>query len=102
MRFIKKWVLANLIVLSGCVSLPKDQQTENLLAPPSVQASVERGLESGYFSVGNWPEEHWWEIFNAPELNDLIAQALGQNPTIQGIGFLISHHMHWLQAQQDQ
>ena len=83
--FKKKSILATLLFLSGCVSLPKDQQTENLLYPPSVQTSVDRSVESGFFTLGDWPEEKWWEIFHSEELNSLIAEALNQNPTIQSI-----------------
>lgn len=79
----KRWISLSLIILGGCVSLPKDQQTANLIAPPSVSVSVEQGVESGFFSLGDWPEENWWEVFNSDELNDLITRALEQNPTVQ-------------------
>lgn len=80
-----KTLLACLLLLAGCVSMPKDEQTQNLLAPPSVQTSVDTGLESGIFALGDWPEENWWEIFHSSELNALVEEALGKNPTIQGI-----------------
>lgn len=81
----RKWIPGFLLFLSGCASLPKDQQTENLITPPSVEASVEKGLKSGYFSVGDWPEKNWWELFKSHQLDQLITKALEQNPTIQGI-----------------
>ncbi len=62
--------------------MPKDQQTANLIAPPSVETSIQQGMESGFFSVGNWPEESWWEMFGSSELNALIAEALEKNPTV--------------------
>ena len=74
-----------MLLLSGCVSLPKDQQTENLVSPPSVAASIEKSINSGYFAIGDWPQEKWWEIFNSVQLNHLITEALAQNPTIQSI-----------------
>lgn len=83
--FERKWIFLGLLFLSGCVSLPKDQQTENLLSPPSVTASVERSIESGFFSIGDWPRQNWWEIFNSNELNSLISKALEENPSIQSI-----------------
>jgi NodT family efflux transporter outer membrane factor (OMF) lipoprotein len=82
---INKWVFGSLLFLSSCASLPKDEQTQNLLAPPSVGTSVDKSLDSGYFAIGDWPEERWWEIFNSSQLNGLIEEALGKNPTIQGI-----------------
>lgn len=81
--FFKKWNMGILIALAGCVSLPKDQQTENLITPPTVTTSVQQGVDCGFFCLGNWPEENWWEVFNSEELNHLIVQALEQNPTIQ-------------------
>lgn len=82
---ILRCIISLLFVLSGCISLPQNEQTENLIVPPSVQTSVDKGLESGYFSTGNWPEKKWWEVFGSHELNTLITQALKQNPSIQGI-----------------
>ncbi len=81
----RKTILVSLLLLAGCVSLPKDEQTQNLISPPSVQTSVEKGLESGIFAQGDWPQENWWEIFQSTELNALVEEALGQNPTIHGI-----------------
>ncbi len=83
--FERKWIFFGLLFLSGCVSLPKDQQTENLLSPPSVTTSIDRSMESGFFSIGDWPKQNWWEIFGSSELNSLISIALDKNPTIQSI-----------------
>ncbi len=83
--FKRNCIFGCLLLLSACVSLPKDQQRENILSAPSIDASVEDSVETPYFSIGNWPDENWWEIFNSEELNDLISQAIDQNPTIQSI-----------------
>jgi len=84
-NFFKKWIALSLLLVGGCVSLPKDQQTQNLIPPPSVSASIDESLNSGYFTQGQWPSEHWWEIFNSSELNALIAVSLEENPTILGV-----------------
>lgn len=84
-RLGKAHFITGLILLSGCVSLPKDQQTQNLLVPPSLEKSIENGLATDFFSMGNWPSEKWWEIFNSPQLNGLIKEALGDNPSLQSI-----------------
>jgi NodT family efflux transporter outer membrane factor (OMF) lipoprotein len=83
--FERKLIFGIFIFLSGCVSLPKDEQTENLLVPPSIETSVERSVDSGFFSIGDWPDKKWWEIFNSAELNSLITEAIMQNPTIKSI-----------------
>ena len=73
------------LFLSGCVNLPKEQQSENLITPPSLQSSVQEGVDSALFAVGDWPEERWWEIFASSELNALIDEALAHNPTLQSV-----------------
>jgi NodT family efflux transporter outer membrane factor (OMF) lipoprotein len=42
-------------------------------------------LESGVFQSSEWPQTHWWTIFQSDPLNHLISEALGQNPGIQGV-----------------
>ncbi len=81
----KKWIFGSLLCLSGCVSLPKDEQTAHLLPPPSVELSVEKSLESGLFEIKDWPRSNWWAIFQSDQLNQLIVEALRQNPTIQRV-----------------
>lgn len=78
-------ILCSLLLLLGCVSLPKDQQTQNLIPSPSIETSVSKSLGSNYFTEGPWPKENWWEIFDSPELNGLIVDALSSSPTISSI-----------------
>jgi NodT family efflux transporter outer membrane factor (OMF) lipoprotein len=81
--FKKGYILLSLTLLSGCVSLSKDEQSEHLISPPSLDSSVHQGIKSGFFTLGQWPKEQWWEIFHLDELSSLIAEALGNNPTLQ-------------------
>ncbi len=74
-----------LLILSGCVSLPKDEQTANLIAPPTLQTSVQEGLKTSFFTTGDWPTQSWWETFQSDQLNGLIEEAIGLNPTLQSI-----------------
>lgn len=86
LRILKNnFAFGALALLSACVSLPKDEQRENLLSAPSVADSVVSSIESGLFSLGDWPQENWWEVFQSAELNELIAEALSHNPSIQSI-----------------
>ena len=50
--FKRKSVFAALLFLCGCVSLPKDQQTENLICPPDVTASLQKACEQRIFLRG--------------------------------------------------
>lgn len=78
------------LFLSGCISLSKKQQTENILPPPSVNTSVQNSLQTPYFSLGDWPKEAWWEVFDSPQLNSLIGIALEKNPSIEAVERRIS------------
>ena len=73
-------ILGIFIILAGCVSLPKDEQTQNLLSPPSIDTSVANSLDTRFFSVGDWPEETWWTIFHSGQLDHLIAKGTGAKP----------------------
>lgn len=73
--------LAILLLLTSCyVSMPHRQQTEKIIAPPSVATP-----DSPIFCSGDWPQEEWWLIFNSPQLTDLISEALCRNPTLQEV-----------------
>lgn len=74
-----------LIIFSGCVSLSKDEQTQNLQTPCSLDTSINQSIKSGFFSSGEWPEKEWWSIFKSDQLNALIAEALQSNPTLQSV-----------------
>lgn len=81
----RKGLFVGLLALSACASLPQEEQTENLITPPSVETSVRDSLESGFFVLSDWPKQAWWEVFQSTELNALIAEALVKDPTIQSV-----------------
>lgn len=75
--------LSTCILISCNVSLPPQAQLRNLLATPNMDRAVTRLLaETNTFSQGNWPDKRWWLIFNSPELNQLIEEALVNNPSL--------------------
>lgn len=79
-------LVALALFLSSCyVGMPKQEQTKNLLPTPTLDTSIEAVTHSPFFSIGDWPDENWWEIFGSPQLNTFIAEALTQNPTLEAI-----------------
>ncbi len=77
-----RWVMIGLLTLSSCVSMPKDEQTKNLLTLPALDTSVASSLETPYFEEGEWPEASWWEMFQSPQLSALIEQSIAENPNL--------------------
>ncbi len=65
--------------------MPLEQQTENLIPAPNLDYSVEKSIKSTFFSLGEWPHPHWWELFHSDVLTTLIVEALYQNPSIQEV-----------------
>lgn len=52
---------------------------------PSLEETSNYTLENPHFVRGDWPDEKWWEMFESPELNSLIDQALCCNPDILAV-----------------
>lgn len=78
-------LFASALLLSGCMTFSKTQQTKCLIDSPSVDLTLEKSFESGYFTPGDWPQEDWWNLFNSPQLNALMQEALVNNPSIQAV-----------------
>lgn len=81
-RFI---LLASLFFLVSCLSCIQEQHSTSLMTPPSLDWTVQKNIESGYFTVGDWPQDNWWDVFSSPQLNNLIQEALLANPSIHAI-----------------
>jgi NodT family efflux transporter outer membrane factor (OMF) lipoprotein len=79
------WI-GSLLILSGCsLSMPHQRELRHLCPPPNIDCSVYQALDSKYFENGAWPGPAWWEVYGFPELNQLIVEALAQNPSIHEI-----------------
>jgi NodT family efflux transporter outer membrane factor (OMF) lipoprotein len=76
-------ILLAFFVLAGCVSLPKDEQTEHLLSAPGVDKRATQ--ESPFFTKGKWPDQQWWKTFHSDQLTVCIERALARNPSILAI-----------------
>jgi NodT family efflux transporter outer membrane factor (OMF) lipoprotein len=83
--FVVNCLAAAAFLLNSCITFSNKEQTEFLIGPPSVDLTVQKALESGYFTLGDWPQEDWWNLFDSPQLNALMQEALANNPSIQAI-----------------
>ncbi len=86
---LRKSFLIILCSLSACLRMSEEEQRKNLIQQPSLETSVGQSLDTPFFSQGDWPEKAWWDEFGVSELNELIALALAQNPSIQNVRFKI-------------
>ena len=83
--FSKNWIYLSLLFLSSCLSMSKQEMSQNVLELPSVDTTAKQSLSSGFFEEGGWPDKDWWEIFHDDKLTSLIDEALEKNPSIQAI-----------------
>ncbi|MES2345755.1 MAG: efflux transporter outer membrane subunit [Chlamydiota bacterium] len=86
MVYFKKVKFFSLLFLCSCVSMSKEEQTENIIALPNLQPSFKESLDTGFFALGDWPSKNWWEMFNSSQLESLIQEALQGNPDLQSVG----------------
>ena len=75
--------MATAFMITGCVTFSQKEQAQFLIDPPSVDLTVQKSLQSEYFALGDWPKEDWWNLFDSPQLNALMDEALANNPSIQ-------------------
>ncbi len=78
-------LFSTFLLLNGCMTFSKKDQTQFLIGPPSVDLTVQKSLESDYFALGDWPQEDWWNLFDSYQLNGLMEEALANNPSIQAV-----------------
>lgn len=77
--------LSTLAFVSCQITMPREEQTKNIIQEPSLEDSLSTSLESDFFTLGDWPKERWWESFQSPELNGFIAIALAENPSLHEV-----------------
>lgn len=85
MWLYRKLPFIYLVVLSTCVSMPQKEEQQNLLSVPLLHPSIEKGIESSFFALGEWPEKEWWKMFSSQELDGYIGQALQANPDLLAV-----------------
>lgn len=78
-------VLLFFFLLAGCLSMTKQEKTENILSAPNINNSLAKSLESNLFVQASFPCENWWEEFHSPILNQWIEKAFIENPTIHSV-----------------
>jgi multidrug efflux system outer membrane protein len=65
------------LALAGCVHIPADTSQARAADPARAQhaASIDLGRDA-------WPAQEWWKEYQDPQLDQLVAQALKDSPTM--------------------
>ena len=66
-------------MVSGCAWIPKGDPPAAYIEPPELKETLAEVTSR----LHNWPEDHWWELFGNPELNQLVETALKDNPGLK-------------------
>ncbi len=70
-----------LLILAGCGRV-SDRELAQISPPISLESSIEEAFAREFFEQGGWPTERWWEMFEDPQLNEIIELALKESPTL--------------------
>lgn len=70
-----------LFFLHGCLSIP---QSDLAISRDSVGCDLieQEAIQSGEWTVGDWPDRDWWKGFEDATLSGLIEEALRSSPTL--------------------
>ncbi|MCB1108475.1 MAG: efflux transporter outer membrane subunit, partial [Chlamydiia bacterium] len=67
-------------LICGCARIPKKDLQARLSPAISVEHTKDAALKEGDFEPGPWPDDHWWFMFDDPQLSLLIERVLNNNP----------------------
>ncbi len=79
MRIFVFYILFGLLFF-GCARIPKKDLQARLSPAISVDHTKEQAFAEGDFEPGPWPDDHWWFMFDDPQLSFLIKKVLKNNP----------------------
>jgi multidrug efflux system outer membrane protein len=65
------------LALAGCVNIPAD--TSHAAAPDLARAEHAADIR---LARDAWPDQQWWREYHDPQLDQLVARALHDNPTL--------------------
>jgi NodT family efflux transporter outer membrane factor (OMF) lipoprotein len=78
----RKIVVLILLCAQGCAPIPKHELAD-MMTSSQIDRIAAEALESGDFTGGDWPEACWWKALKDPVLDQLIATALQESPTLK-------------------
>lgn len=76
-RWLRCGVAALACALSACALMRHDEKPYATIAPEQIRITDDIHLDRD-----GWPARQWWSAYGDPQLDSLIARALGSSPTI--------------------
>jgi len=67
-------------LFSGCLKRHYPDVYEN--PQTALEIHQQEALSEAPFIPGEWPNTHWWRMFNDCQLDKLMREALSQNPSV--------------------
>ncbi len=78
LRLLWWMVAAFCLTASGCMKMGPDfKKPENVVSQPNRFQYAPRKVK------GIVPDDHWWKVFNDPEINRLVEKVLNNNPDLE-------------------
>ena len=91
---MRRALLLTTALLAGCAVGPDFERP----APPSAQSYMAAPLPAQYEPEREIPAD-WWALFRSPALNQLVQQALANNPTLQAARAALTQSRELAKAQ---
>jgi len=99
-RFLVFWIsLAALLVsLPGCAWFGDESKRARMMSVPEMSQSL-AAVRPSLPAHAPWPQPAWWEAFETPTLNRLIAAALADNPNFKAAAARLRQSQAMVDAQ---
>lgn len=75
MQSLRLGTVLTSLLLAGCAALPPHSRTARPLQPAN-----DAMLASG--QPGPWPRDEWWKRYHDPQIDQLVAEALSDSPSV--------------------
>src|ERR1035438_2428183 len=77
-RIVKALIAASLVATGGCAQLPRVHPS------PAVKEVAQLGSAQSFSAPeGAWPGDGWWHVYQDPQLDALIEEALRESPDLE-------------------
>ncbi|QQD73801.1 efflux transporter outer membrane subunit [Acidithiobacillus ferrivorans] len=76
-------LILSLLLLGACARLPQHLPGDKMAHDTQISGTLAQLDGHAGITPGAWPASNWWESAQLPALNNLISEALRNNPSLQ-------------------